>query len=204
MHALLQLLLVYSLLQCIVAHVLVSEVVSRDGMIEIASLNIGQPLYLDKPWTWSNLPQGLVGSAFIRTGTCDPMLAQTFEFTLHDRATVFIAYDDSVDSPPPWLDAWETTDERLMVEKEGKGEVEVRHLYKKEFEPGKIEFGRNGHQRMSPMNYNIIIWVWLIVSFHIVNCFLLFQMVVFNDLHTDDVAICELCDSVWRAICHPR
>jgi hypothetical protein len=136
----------------------ISEVtVSNGKSYQIGDLNQGEREYIDRTYTFSDIPEMLRGREFIRTANNDKYEngEEYLAFTLSAPATVYVLFDDRVVDLPAWLDdgTWVLATETVNTT-DG-----LRRTYKKNFLAGRVQLGGNA---MPPMkgaqsNYNVVV-----------------------------------------------
>ncbi|OYV83493.1 MAG: hypothetical protein B7X04_04015, partial [Parcubacteria group bacterium 21-54-25] len=98
------------------------------------TLTGGNQFYTDRAYTLTSVPASLNGSLLIRTPNNDKFVTGSnyITFTLDTNATVYIAFDKSISTPPAWLSAF--TDSGMTITAEN-GPYE---LYQKAFTQGSV------------------------------------------------------------------
>ncbi|MCZ7649484.1 MAG: Ig-like domain-containing protein [Planctomycetota bacterium] len=135
---------------------LIANVVASTGTAyEVDTLAAGKLVYVDRAFTFTNVPAAYAGQEFIRTANNDKTVnaANYLTFTLTAAASVYVAYDVRASSAPSFIDgSWTTVADTL-----GTSDVS-RVLYRKDFAAGTVVLG--GNQQGGPTgagsNYNVL------------------------------------------------
>ncbi|MEL7449962.1 MAG: Ig-like domain-containing protein, partial [Pseudomonadota bacterium] len=99
----------------------------------------GAPVYVDRPFTYANVPPQYLGFDYLVTanndknGTGDAFL--TFE--LNEAATVLIGHDRRIASKPAWLDDWADSGTDILTSDA------TFDVFRREFEAGTVTLGGN-------------------------------------------------------------
>lgn len=103
----------------------------------------GDRVYVDRSYTYKNVPDVLDGATFVRTANDDSSASGTvLQFRTNSPSTVYVALDERA-STPAWLDeSFERTDHVLHTT-----DVPFR-LYRKTFPAGTIRLGGNNAPSM--------------------------------------------------------
>ena len=123
---------------------------------EIDILEVGERVYTDRVYEFTDVPANLAGSEFIRTANRDKNVAETdyISFDLAEDARVFILYDHRATVLPTWLDdgTWTLANYTVVT-----SDV-LRRVYFKDFLPGNVQLGGNAVPPMSGArsNYNVV------------------------------------------------
>ncbi|MBQ8297980.1 MAG: RICIN domain-containing protein [Ruminococcus sp.] len=115
------------------------------------SIAVGDPVFGDRPVTYTVLPDELVGAEAILTA-CDSKKtdAELAEFTAGADITVYLAFDNRVNPTPAWIADWTKTGATA----ESSNPI-TYDLYKKSFKAGEtVTLGTNG-QSASCVNYTV-------------------------------------------------
>ena len=110
---------------------------------EIAqSIADGDRQYIDREFTFSSLGD-LAGTTCIRTANADKSLSgdQFLSFSANRHVTVYVAYDNRVSAPPPWLSSWDNDGERTGISEAYPDGITV---YSRRFDAGTVSIGANG------------------------------------------------------------
>jgi hypothetical protein len=101
----------------------------------------GQIVYIDRDYTFTDIPDGFGGLPYLRTANDDKFSTSVnaISFDVNVDVTVYVAYVASISTPAAWLDSWvetgtqwNTTDRALNV-------------YAKDFQAGTVVLGGNEH-----------------------------------------------------------
>ncbi|MCI0439837.1 MAG: fibronectin type III domain-containing protein, partial [Chloroflexi bacterium] len=103
-------------------------------------LSSGETLYIDRPYTFTSVPQALQGAAYIRTANDDKSRTEAdfLSFTLAQDARVYVAYDTRASQLPQWLSDWTDSGEIL-----GTTDIVDRLVFFKDFAAGEVVLGGN-------------------------------------------------------------
>jgi pectinesterase len=119
-----------------------------------SNLQVGDLLYGDREFKFTQILQKYLGSEWIRTA-CDSKMYAADEafFTAKSDMTVYVGLDTRVVSIPGWLSSWANTGETLVSDN-----ASVAYsLFKKDFaENSLVTLGTNGASS-STVNYTVII-----------------------------------------------
>ena len=119
---------------------LISNVIASNGKPYelVQGLDNGSSPYIDRTYTYTNVPPSLVGKTYIKTANSDKRI-QVFSLTIDllRPATVHIAHDNRYTLKPDWLSDFINAGEDVTV-------ASVTHsLFSKSFQPGTITLGSN-------------------------------------------------------------
>ncbi len=118
-----------------------------------SNLQVGDTVYGDRTFKFTQIPQSLAGAEWIRTA-CDSKLyaADEASFTAKSDITVYVALDTRLTGIPAWFGSWTKTDETLSTDN-----AVTYNLYKKDFSVGSsVVLGTNGTSS-SVVNYTVIV-----------------------------------------------
>jgi hypothetical protein len=103
------------------------------------TLTIGKRLYIDRAYTFSDIPDALIGLEYLRTRNDDKsQSANPFvSFAIDTPKAVFVAYDTRIDPLPVWLQSWQPTSFEIN------GTDYPLRLYRKDFDAGTVNLGAN-------------------------------------------------------------
>ena len=141
----------------VVTQLVVSDLTVASGKAYelVNGLSVGQPVYIDRGYTYSNVPAILQGETHLRTANNDKSQTNSsfLSFTVNRDVTVYVAYDSRANSLPSWLSGWSSTGQILQTTDA------PLDLYSQEFNAGTITLGGN---MTSPAagagsNYTVII-----------------------------------------------
>ncbi|WP_158267470.1 Kelch repeat-containing protein [Adhaeribacter arboris] len=125
---------------------------------ELDTLNLGVPIYTDRTYVTTSVPEHLINSVIVKTPNDDKYNngAGVFALELTRPATVYVAYDPRVKVLPGWLENWQKQKEEILVNDEKNNRYQ---LYSQSFTAGPITFDGN---RASPAagslsNYFVVI-----------------------------------------------
>ncbi|AEY65185.1 dockerin type I domain-containing protein [Clostridium sp. BNL1100] len=118
------------------------------------NLQIGDLVYGDRTFKFTQIPQSLIGSEWIRTA-CDSKMYTSDEasFTAKSDISVYVGLDTRATSIPAWLNGWNATGEILVSDNNS---VEY-NIYKKDYAANSlVTLGTNGASA-SIVNYVVIV-----------------------------------------------
>lgn len=118
-----------------------------------SNLQVGDTVYGDRTFKFTQIPQSLAGAEWIRTA-CDSKLyaADEASFTAKSDITVYVALDTRLTGIPVWFGSWTKTDETFSTDN-----AVTYNLYKKDFTVGSsVVLGTNGTSS-SVVNYTVIV-----------------------------------------------
>lgn len=118
------------------------------------ALAIGSTTYIDRNFTYLQIPVSIAGAKYILTANGDKLVAgDTFlSFDVNQPVTVWVAHDDRFALKPTWLQSWPDTGEDVDVNTS-------MSLFSKEFPDGTITLGGNVNPAEAEDNnmYTVII-----------------------------------------------
>lgn len=128
----------------------VSAASGRAYQVSENGLTAGAPLYIDRGFAFSAIPEELEGATYILTANDDKSAAGAafLTFEVNRDATVYVAYDNRATSLPDWLSGW--TDTGLTL---GTTDVE-RVVLSRDFPAGALTLGGNLAAGASGANSN--------------------------------------------------
>ncbi|HEX2925814.1 MAG TPA: pectinesterase family protein [Ruminiclostridium sp.] len=118
-----------------------------------SSLKVGDTVYGDRTFKFTQIPQMLLDSEWIRTA-CDSKMYTTDEavFTAKSDISVYVGLDTRVASIPAWLNGWTNTGETMASDNSV-----AYNLYKKDFAANStVLLGTNGASS-STVNYTVVV-----------------------------------------------
>ena len=122
-------------------------------VVPASGLQVGRTVYIDRAFTFTTVPAGLEGAAYIQTANDDKTAAtKTFlSFAVNQPVTVYVGYDLRSNPPPGWLADF--TDTGLNL-----GTTDVPHrLLAKSFSAGTITLGGNRDGGSGNSMYSVIV-----------------------------------------------
>jgi hypothetical protein len=113
-----------------------------------------RPLYIDRDYQISSIPEYLSGALLIRTANADKTSGDlnhlTFELSI--SATLYVAYDDRATALPAWINTgWEATGDSLITTHG------VLNLYRKQADCGEVVLGGNAVPPMTGADTNYVV-----------------------------------------------
>ncbi len=111
-----------------------SYIVGENGLQD------GEIVYIDRAFTYSDVPEFLLGAAYIRTANDDKESQgnEFLSFKVDREVTVYIARDDRYQMKPDWMAGFEDTGEGIHTDR-------PFSLFKRNFPAGEIVLGGNAH-----------------------------------------------------------
>ncbi|MDQ3290772.1 MAG: T9SS type A sorting domain-containing protein [Bacteroidota bacterium] len=138
---------------------LVTNLTSNSGLVyELDTLELGSPIYTDRSFVTTSVPEPLLNSLFVKTPIEDKYNTGTgvFSLQLTRPATVYVAYDSRATALPGWLSTWQKTNTEIVINDPKNGRYQ---LYSQSFQAGPVSFDGNRARPAagSYSNYFIII-----------------------------------------------
>ncbi|HEU0021249.1 MAG TPA: Ig-like domain-containing protein, partial [Dehalococcoidia bacterium] len=102
-------------------------------------LSLGDRVYIDRDYTYSNVPAVIDGAVYVSTANDDKAQsgASILTFSVDREVTVYVAYDSRATSLPAWLAGWSNTGSSLN------NTDTLLKLYARDFAAGPIALGGN-------------------------------------------------------------
>ncbi|MFQ5584571.1 MAG: T9SS type A sorting domain-containing protein, partial [Calditrichia bacterium] len=126
----------------------------RNYIIE-NNLQIGEMAYIDRNYTYQNIPSSLNSNDYIRTANDDKLSQgiQFLSFDVNQPVTVYVCHDNRYELKPDWLMQFSNTQQSIYV-----GSA-VMTVFGKDFPAGTITLGGNVHPQETENNnmYTVII-----------------------------------------------
>ncbi len=119
-----------------------------------SNLQVGNLIYGDRTYKFTQIPQSLIGCEWIRTA-CDSKMysADEASFIAKSDITVYVGLDTRVTSTLGWLSSWTATGDTLVSDNNSV----AYNLYKKDFTANSlVTLGTNGASS-STVNYAVIV-----------------------------------------------
>jgi hypothetical protein len=103
-------------------------------------LQVGSTVYIDRVFTYTSIPNQLLGSVYIQTANSDKTSSGTsfISFSTDTDASVYVAHDARITTKPSWLSSF--IDTGLTITNTDT----TLNVYKKDFPAGTITLGGNG------------------------------------------------------------
>lgn len=140
------------------AELITDLVVANGNTYKIDTLVTGARAYIDRVYTFTDIPDPYEGQLFIRTANNDKSASDPdlVRFSLSAPATVYIAYDQRIQTLPGWLDdgSWQKTADTVAI---NEPDSPVRVLYARAFPSGPVVLGGNAAPTSRASNYTVII-----------------------------------------------
>jgi hypothetical protein len=114
-------------------------VASGRGYQVLAGLKVGDLVYTDRSYTYTEVPVTIQGETYLRTANVDKNRTETafLTFSVNRDVTVYVAYDSRATSLPAWLAGWNNTGSSL-------NDTDVLlNVYAQDFAAGPITLGAN-------------------------------------------------------------
>lgn len=117
-----------------------------------SALQEGEPVYVDRNYTFTTVPAALQGYRYLQTANSDKGAtgAGFVSFVSDSNLTVYVAHDPGASPRPAWLSGWTDTGEQLVTTDK------TLQLFKKDFGAGTISLGGNEGDGGSSM-YSVVI-----------------------------------------------
>lgn len=117
-----------------------------------SSLANGRKAYIDRSYTYGNVPSSIQKAAYIMTANDDKNRTgwQFISFDVDRDVVVYVAHDDRVADKPDWMASFSDTGMILDTD------VSMS-LYKKSFSKGRITLGGNGYTQAGHSMYTIVV-----------------------------------------------
>ena len=115
------------------------------------TLALGEPLYIDRSYAFTNIPAELVGLDYLRTANNDKSSTSdsTISFDVNRQVMVFIAFDVRISPVPVWLSVW------IDTGMNANSSIDLFNIYSKDFSAGNIALGGNYGTKKSM--YSVIV-----------------------------------------------
>ena len=115
------------------------------------TLDIGEPVYIDRSFSYSSIPNEYIGLRYLMTRNDDKDSSNStfISFDVSRPVSIYIAYDERITSIPSWLSTWIDTNQTITTNDA------TLHLYNKVFNSGTVTLGGNEGQGFSM--YTVII-----------------------------------------------
>jgi hypothetical protein len=128
-----------------VPQLVVSGVSAASGVTyQVAeSLQVGDLAYVDRSFTYLQIPSELLGASYIQTAN-DDKLSQGdafLSFDINQPASVYVLHDDRYTVRPAWLDAFSDTGLEVQIN-------DNLSVFRREYPTGRVTLGGN----VSPQN----------------------------------------------------
>jgi hypothetical protein len=125
----------------------------------IGTLATGESQYVDREYTFAQIPPELDGLPVIRTANDDSGAKRGTDdflsFWLSAEAEVFVLHDVRIEPKPSWLDEWQATGE--VVTNDEYGVERSFDVYRGAFAPGEVLIGSNLIERMRSSMYGVAV-----------------------------------------------
>ena len=117
---------------------------SERKYLVLKPVKAGNKVYIDRLFTYTNLPMQLINAVQIQTSNEDKFSSGDrafLTFSIDQPGSVYIAYDRRYKNIPGWLSAYEKTVDPVVYDTPG-GRMTC-DLYRKQFPAGKVVLGGN-------------------------------------------------------------
>ena len=103
------------------------------------ALATGEAAYVDRQFTFTNIPAEYQGLRFLRTANDDKYVSDSsaISFDVNAPVTVYVAYDARVSNLPGWLQSWASSGRQVETNDT------VFDVYQKDFAAGLVSLGGN-------------------------------------------------------------
>jgi hypothetical protein len=115
-------------------------VVGSNKAYQVADdLSVGDLVYIDRSYTYTQVPAVIGGALHVNTANADKSQSGTsfLTFSVNQDVTVYVAYDSRATSLPAWLAGWSSTGSSLD------NTDTLLDLYAKDFAAGSVTLGGN-------------------------------------------------------------
>ena len=104
-----------------------------------ADLAEGTAVYIDRSYSFDDLPSSVIGIQFLQTANDDKAVSDpaAISFDVNQAVTVLVAYDARVSNPPFWLQSWTQTGETWITT-----DTDL-DVFRKDFPAGTVTLGGN-------------------------------------------------------------
>jgi hypothetical protein len=111
----------------------------RSYVVPTSGLQAEGTVYIDRSYTFSTVPAGVQGAAYIQTANDDKAVttANFLSFEVNQPVTVYVAHDTRITSKPSWLSTFTDTSKNLVT-----SDTTLR-LFARDFSAGTITLGGN-------------------------------------------------------------
>ena len=133
---------------------IVNDTINAANWSVQSNLQVGDLIYGDRTYKFTQVPQSLMGCEWIRTA-CDSKMysADEASYIAKSDITVYVSLDTRVTSTLDWLSSWTATGETLVSDNSSV----AYNLYKKDFPANSlVTLGTNGAST-STVNYAVIV-----------------------------------------------
>ncbi len=119
--------------------------------VKIDSLQNGETVYIDRSYTFTNVPGAISGATYIKTANNDKNSSGTtfLSFTVDQPVTVYVGHDVRLTNKPAWLNSFTDTGMNLVTSDT------TLDLYSQSFPAGTVVLGGNNGQGKSM--YSVVI-----------------------------------------------
>ena len=125
----------------VVSQLIVSNLTVASGKAYqvVNGLAVGDPVYIDRGYTYTGVPAIIQGQTYIQTANNDKNRTEAnfLTFSVNQGVTVYVAYDSRATSLPSWLSGWANTGSSFS------NTDVLLNLYAKDFVAGTIALGGN-------------------------------------------------------------
>ena len=107
---------------------------------DVGTLALGELTYVDRPYTYTDIPAEFQGLPVIRTGNDDKLVDIDLRFSLSAPGAVYVAWDPRETNLPSWLDGFELTSHTI----DNTDGATFFQVYRRNFSAGEVSFGGAG------------------------------------------------------------
>jgi len=120
---------------------------------EWGTLTTGSVVYIDRSYTYSDIPSSYLGMQYLRTANDDKTSSgNTFlSFTVNKTVDVYVGHANVENNRPSWLDTWTWTNDTLVTTDR------TLYLYKKIFSAGTVSLSGNENGGNSSSMYVVLV-----------------------------------------------
>jgi hypothetical protein len=115
----------------------------------LGTLAAGELVYVDRDYTYENMPSALSGLTVVRTANDDKNTTVDLRISLSESRTLYVGWDVREPNLPEWLQSWDIVTGSLITSTTG-NDFEV---YRKDFPAGVASLGSTGFSSDSRSMY---------------------------------------------------
>ncbi|MFQ5965361.1 MAG: fibronectin type III domain-containing protein [Candidatus Scalinduaceae bacterium] len=125
-----------------IAQLIISNLTVASGKpyeVVQSGIHNGELVYIDRTYTYSNVPTLIEGAIYIKTANGDKASTSSsfITFEVNQDVTVYIAHDDRITTKPSWMTSFTDTGDDLVIA------ARTHSIWKKDFTTSTITLGGN-------------------------------------------------------------